>query len=326
MKKPPGNREPAAKVKKAKADRTQKANVPKLFPAVPFHLPGHSWIPTNWLGNFPAENVIRTFGDLALVRRPGKRQRMFTKPKEGEEAACAWSQERSQQEIQKFLTIDQDIEASLFARAKRKKSGARPMALKAQDLIAELFVAAREGNEEAASSVASVLQEGVIQLTDLAKANPKVLQPAARMSWKWPVMKSRHPLISDEHETMFGALNLGYDLPFYFDRWSKWRADEFTEIALGLLNYVWHSRKENCGLYDYQRIGELADGLPEFRRGPDANKWWELAEAHLLFTYPKPETIREFTDLVRLKRRTPSRVRDRILERIKQHFLNFARP
>ena len=251
---------------------------------------------------------------------------MFPEPKDGEEAACAWSDERYQRETQEFLSIDRDIEASLFARAKRKKSGAQPMALKAEDLIEELFVAAKDGNEEAASSVARILQRGVNQLTDLAKSNPNVLQPAARRSWKWPVLKSRHPRISDDHEKMFGELNLGYDLPFYLDRWSKWRIDEFTEIALDLLGYVWHSRKENCGLFDYQRVGELADSLPEFRKGPNANKWWELAKAHLLFTYPKPETMTEFARLVRLRRRTPSVVREKILERIKQRFMNFARP
>src|SRR5262249_39813216 len=148
----------------------------------------------------------------------------------------------------------------------------------------------------------------------------------ARRNWRWPILKSRHPLISDDNETMLGVLNLGYDLPFYFDRSSKWKLDDFTEIALNLLGYVWHSRKENSGLYDCRRIGELADTLPEFRKGENADKWWELAKAHLLFSYPKPEAIPELADLVRLKRRSPSVVRARILERIEQRFMNFARP
>jgi hypothetical protein len=67
-------------------------------------------------------------------------------------------------------------------------------------------------------------------------------------------------------------------------RSSKWRFDEFGEIALELLIYVWGTRKENCGMFDYGQIGQVADALPEFRKGPNANKWWELAKAHLLFT------------------------------------------
>jgi hypothetical protein len=325
MKKAPNEREPTVKVKKAQAHPGQDARRGKL-PAVPFHLPAHSWILAEWTASFPAERVIRTAGKLALVRWNGERQRMFPKPHEGEEAACAWSKERYQEEVGKFLSIDRDIEASLFARAKRKKSGVQPMALKARDLIEELFVAAREGNQEAASSLAGISQQSVIQLTKLAKSNPKLLQRAARRSWRWPVLKSRHPLLSDEHEAMLGQLNLGYDLPVYFDSSSKWRFDEFGEIALDLLGYVWGTRKENCGMFDYGRIGRAADALPEFRKGPNANKWWELAKAHLLFTYPTPETIPELANLVRLKRRTPSVVREKILERIKQRFINFARP
>lgn len=278
------------------------------------------------MARFPPERVIRTAGKVALVRRNGERQRMYPKPHEGEEAACAWSKERYQQEVQKFLSIDRDIEANLFARAKRKKSGVQPMALKARDLIEELFVAAREGNQEAASSLARISQQSVIQLTKLAKSNPKLLQRAARRSWRWPVLKSRHPLLSDEHEAMLGQLNLGYDLPFYFDSCSKWRFDDFGEIAFDLLGYVWAARKENCGMFDYGQIGQLADALPEFRKGLNANKWWELAKAQLLFAYPTPETIPELANLVRLKRRTPSVVREKILERIKQRFINFARP
>jgi hypothetical protein len=325
MKKAPNEREPRVKVKKAQAHSGQGARRRK-WPVVPFHLPGHSWVLEEWIVHFPAERVIRTVGKLALVRRHGGRQRMFPKPCEGEEAACAWSQERYQQEVQKFLIIDRDIEANLFARARRKKSGAQPLALKAQDLIEELFVSAREGNEEAASSLARLVQQSVIELTKLAKANPKLLQRTARRSWRWPVLKSRHPLLSDEYEAMLGELNLGYDLPFYFDSSSKWRFDDFGEIALDLLVFVWGTRKENCGMFDHGQIGQVADALPEFRKGPNANKWWELAKAHLLFTYPAPETIPELANLVKLKRRTPSVVREKILERIKQRFINFARP
>ena len=327
MKKAPHCHESTSKIEKPGGNKgTQRPSVPKLFRAVPFHLPNHTWVPVGWLVHFPPESVIQTFADLALVRRRGKRQRVFPEPKEGEDAVCAWAEERYQNQTQKFLTIDRDIEASLLARAKRKKSGAAPMALKAGDLIEELFAAAKQGNEEAASSVAEILLRGVSQLTELAKANPNLLRGAARRSLKWPVLKSRHPYISEEHEKLFGELNLGYDLPFYFDRSSHWKMDDFTEIALDLLGYVWRSRKENSGLYDYSRVGELADSLPEFRKGTNANKWWELAKAHLLFSYPKPEMIPELADLVRLKRRTPSIVRARILERIEQRFMNFAHP
>jgi hypothetical protein len=139
-------------------------------------------------------------------------------------------------------------------------------------------------------------------------------------------MRSRHPLLCDNHEAIFSTLNLGYDLPFYFDNQSKWQFDEWGKIAFSLLLYVWRARKENRGWFDYKTVGKYADTLPEFRKGANADKWWELARAVLLLSYPKPEKISEFAGLVTLKRRTASRVREKILERIRQRFINFAKP
>ena len=296
------------------------------FLAWPFKLPSHSFLPVDWISQFEEEDVIWRRGKLALVRF-GEGKRTETKPPEGEEAACAWTEERYREEARRFLTIDRDLQARLIARARRGKAGARPLAAKATDLIEELFTLAKTGNQTAASQLATLLRNSVIQLTELAKAKPELLRPIARKSWKWPVMKSRHPLLSDDHEDLLGCLNLGYDLPFHFDKSSHWRLDGFAKIALALLMYLWGTRKEQRGERDYRRVGELADALPEFRKGANAEKWWKLAEAAFLFTYPNPKKIPELVVLVvRLKRRTPSVVREKIKERIKQRFDNFAKP
>jgi len=296
------------------------------FPASVFKLPGHLILPVDWISEFKPEDVIWTRGKCALVRN-GKKKRIETKPPEGDDEACAWTEEHYREEVHRFLTIDRDLKARLIARARRGKPGARALAAKATDLIDELFRLASNGNQTAASQLAELLRKSVIQLTELAKEKPELVRPIARKSWKWPVMKSRHPLLSDEHEDFLGCLNLGYDLPFHFDQSSHWRLDEFARIALALLMYLWGARKEQRGNFDYLSIGELADALPEFRKGPNAEKWWELAEAGLLHTYPKPNEIPELADLVRLKQGTPeSKVREKIMERIKQRFINFAKP
>jgi hypothetical protein len=200
------------------------------------------------------------------------------------------------------------------------------IASQTQELINSLFILADQGHPVAASSLVELLRGSVSRLTELAKNKPELLRRVARKSWKWPVMKSRHPLLSDDHEAIFSTLNLGYDLPFYFDNKSKWRFDEWGKIAAYLLLYVWGARKENRGSVGYRHVGKSADTLPEFRRGPNADKWWELAQDVLLTSYPKPEEISEFSGLVTLRRRTPSRVREKILERIRQRFINFAKP
>lgn len=293
------------------------------FAAMPFSLPGHFWILAEWLPDFKPEAVILTFENIALVRDGAKRS-VHASPSKSEKATCAWSKERYRQEFGKFLTTDRDMLANLVGRARRNKSGVKPIAWKAEHLIDELFALAREGNQKAAAAVAELLRKWVSQLSQLAKSNLELLRPVARKSWKWPVMKSIHPLLSDED--FLGSLALGRDLPFYFDDRSKWRFDDFTKIAFGILVYVWRARKENRGPFLYYRIGELADELPQFRKGPHADQWWRIAEAVFLFSYPNPEAIPELGGLIDMKKRTPGRVRHKILERIKQHFLNFAKP
>jgi hypothetical protein len=296
-----------------------------LPPGSVFKLPGHSIALADWVSMFKPEDVIWTRGNCALVRS-GEGRRLESNPPEGEEEVCAWTDERYREEANRFMTADLELQVKMIARARHGKKGAGLLAEKAADLVDCLFTLAEDGNQTAASRLAELLRKSVHRLTALAKSNAAVLRPVARKSWKWPVMKSRHPLLSDEHEEFLGNLNLGYDLPFHFDRSSHWRLDDKAQIALALLFYVWGARKEQRGACDYGLVGRFADKLPDFRKGLNAEKWWELAEAALLWTYPKPETIPELADLVSLKRRTPSVVREKILERLKQRFINFAKP
>lgn len=290
-----------------------------------FRLPGHNILPLDYITQVKQENIIWKRGNSALFRM-GKGTQSKTHPPEGDDAACSWSDEHYKMEANRYWLCDLELQARFIARARRGKSGAGALAFKAKNIFNELFELANGGNATAAKQLAEILRGAVIQLTELAKAKSDLIKPIARKSWKWPVMKSRHPLLSDEHERFLGSINLGYDLPFYFDRLSGWRFDGWSQIAVALLMYVWGARKEQRGEWDYMRYGELVDTLPDFRRGENAEKWWKAAEAALLSTYPNPETIPELTKLVRLTRRTPSVVRQKIVERIQQRFLNFAKP
>jgi hypothetical protein len=263
-----------------------------LFRATPFALPNHLWITADWIHKvkIKPEEIILRFDMAALVRKSNRAGILTEEAKE------------------------------------RIKPGPNRIAIEAEHLIDALLILANKDDQAAASSLVELLQRSVSRLTELVKNKPELLRRPARKSLKWPVMKSRHPLLSDNHEAILAELNLGYDLPFYFDNQSKWQFDEFGKIAASLLLRVWRARKENRGLFDYGLVGRYADALPEFRRGPDADKWWKLARAVLLTSYPKPEEISEFSDLVTLRRRTRSRVREKILERIRQRFINFAKP
>jgi len=310
--------------RKSKAKLARSEPTDGKFTASPFRIPGHLWVPTEWVSKFDPNDVVSKRKYRSLVRDRKGKPSYVAKPSIPEEELCRWTRERYRQEVQKFLTVDREMVANLAARAARKKSGVTPIAWKAENLINVLFQLVEDKNQEAASAVAELLQKGVGQLSQVAKNNPELLRPVAQKSWNWPVMKSTHPLLSDDD--FLGNLTLGRDAPFYFDNRSKWRFDDFTRIAFSLLIWVWKARKENRGRFVYYEIGELADELPQFRKGRNADQWWRLAKTIFLFSYPKPEAIPELESLIELKKRTPSRVRYKILERIKQHFLNFAKP
>jgi hypothetical protein len=260
-----------------------------LFPLLPFALPSHMWLPAKWESVKP-DKIIHRFRDVVLVRRTNRTGTFRIGPA----LECA-------------------------------KAEPQRIALQAQDLINALFLLAEQGNQEAAFALVKLLAGSVSGLTQLGESKPALLQPVARKCWAWPMMKSRHPRLSDSDEIL-SKLNLGYDLPFWFDGTSKWQFDEWGTIAFHLLFYVWRARKENRhDLFNYGRIGKLADVLPCFSRAT-ADKWWELALAIFRISYPNPEEISEFAELITLKRRTPSRVREKILARIKQRFVNFAKP
>lgn len=168
-------------------------------------------------------------------------------------------------------------------------------------------------------------------MNELARKHPRIFHCFSRKGfWKWPVMKSTYPEFGDDEDALFAGLQLGKDLPLRLDRkaqWARWVKDDAGKIAWHLLWYVWRARSENNRLgFDYGDFSKMADELPPLDKS-SAPKWWKVAKAALLHSYPKPLDVTELAALVkgRQKRRYPSRLEEALFFKLEKRFLSFAR-
>ena len=150
-----------------------------------FAIPGHEWIPHDWLDDYPCAGVLRDFGPgkLALVREVEWRNRTKT-----------------------------------------------------------VFDLALDADANAIGTLVRQTMEGCRVLRELTEAKPELLRPYARKSWAWPVLKSLHPHLSDDHEKILKTLQLGADTPLEIDASARWVNDPAHNIAFPLLNYLWAYR------------------------------------------------------------------------------------
>lgn len=174
--------------------------------------------------------------------------------------------------------------------------------------LEQLFQRARRGDGQALWIYAEIVIKFTERLCSLARANPKALRPLARAVNRWPLMRDRNPKNSDP-DTILTALELGDDLGMQSDRFSKWKPDFACSVAGSLILRI------------KRLVSEGTLPLPAFTR-ETVPKWWKVAEAELLRSYPAPETIAELDALCTepSKRRTAGRRRAAILFKIKRRF------
>ena len=190
-----------------------------------------------------------------------------------------------------------------------------------------VFELAGEGNPDAVAQLVRQTIEGCRVLKQLAETKPQLLRPYTRRCWQWPILKSLHPQLSDDHDRILKTLELGEDTPLEISSGARWVNDAAHKIAFHLLNDLWlcqriERRKEEPPV----PLGDLVDRLPPFNKDT-ALAWWKIAEQWLLFSYPEPESVAELDALVTAKthRLSPGRRRERILEKIQKRFLALAR-
>lgn len=297
----------------------------RKLPLPPFAIPGHEWIRPDFWPGLPPERIVRRQGNAVLVRYDGKP--VFPSPSETPAEIARWKPERVSEEIDRFFRGDRDATANLVQRAQDDQNVTRWLELKIDNLLERLFLLAEAGNATAATAIAKILRKYVGRLSALAESKPDLLQSTARRSWRWPVMKSRHPYLNDNHERLLKRLQLGEDTPLEIHESARWIMDAAGEIAFALLLHLdtAHAQKQR-DVFDYGRIGRAMSELPPFSADCD-DGWWTIAEVVFLAAYPQPEDIPELAALIKApsKRRSPGRIKAAILRLLKERFLAFAK-
>ena len=255
-----------------------------------------------------------------------------------------WTDERENQEIRNFLRPSGDPmgarRLAIRVRINGSQSAARALGNMARECLDQLQVAADTIREDklssacasiAAEELAGVIGNACCKMNELALKHPQIFTRFSRTGYYlWPVMKSTYPEFGDDEKALLTKLQLGKDLPLRQDpkaKWARWVKDDAGKIAWHLLWYVWHARSENNAWgADFGEFTIMADALARPNK-KSAPKWWEVAKAALLYSYPNLEEVDEFKRLVTAptKRRSPGRIRQAILDILKARFISLVR-
>jgi hypothetical protein len=273
-----------------------------------YKLPNHSWLPGDW---FPVgskhdhpETVVRRLGARVLVREH------------------KWS------EIRTGLRFDYSKE---FCGENHPNETwkARDLGIYSNAAIGILAQRADDGDANAALELALLAIVATKRLTKICKNNPELLHPLSRFERGWPIVKMKREKLSESEKELFDRLKLGVDDFVENDTSAKWRLDDAGIIAHSLLSYIRVSRGSLPHGFDNGKITKyIVKKLPYEFDDDEENRaaWWEVAEEILLYSYPNPCAIPELNNLVTTasKRKSPGRLKQAILRKLKSRFMAFA--
>lgn len=270
----------------------------------------------------PQESIVWDYGpsrNYMMMRFDGCKP-VYDKPTESVEAIHNWTNERHDNEVQNFFDSDRGLTANLIERAAVSRNAIDCLEMKAGWLIDAIYRLAEQGSTHAIHSLVWVLQSRIWKMNQLARSKPELFRSVARKFWKWPMSKSTHPHLSESND-LLELIQLGKEVGFQVDRYSKWKPDKAMEIAFRLKSYLENIRNNVGQQYPvkWQKIF-----LKYSFNKDDAEKLWGFAKMSLLHSYPKPEMVKEFNEIGirQSKTKNPSSRRTAILEKIHARFVH----
>ena len=77
--------------------------------------------------------------------------------------------------------------------------------------------------DEALQAYAKLICDHVGRLNSLVQSHREALLPFSKKLTSWPILKSTHPHLSQDEQSILATLQVGSDSGCYFDRYSKWK-------------------------------------------------------------------------------------------------------
>jgi hypothetical protein len=215
----------------------------------------------------------------------------------------------------------------LCVRAQADSTAAKLLQANALMLLLRIAQLAETKNRTAIDSLIKIAHDATSYLNRVVLASTEVAKHAsqsARLMKSWPILKAPKPAWSDDQKEVFKRLKVGSDYPFLNDPGARAKHHDLAgRIATQLWGHVKFARMYP-GLCDADWASN-AIGLPVFTK-EKAAEWWRVAKPALLEGYPQPETDATLRQLVtaKSKRKSPGRMRSRILQVLKQRFESLA--
>jgi hypothetical protein len=192
--------------------------------------------------------------------------------------------------------------------------------------LTKLAQRARSGDGKALWYFLKLANEMGEGLWGMMEVNRESMRPFARQCGRWPMMRSTNPRLCAPDEWL-SDLQLGDEVPIQNDQHSKVKPDHAADVARQLFFFLEDQRQRGVMfiLPDGKRR-KAKDVLPPFTTS-SAKIWWPFAEHTFSRSYPEPEKDEWLSHIASTpsRRRSPGRMREQILTKIRERFLHMAR-
>jgi hypothetical protein len=197
---------------------------------------------------------------------------------------------------------------------------------KSRKALGFLRMLAERGDRSALQKLAEIVIPLIKLINERAGADREALGDFPKGLPYWPVLKSLHHDFDDNHSALLKSLQVGSDFPFSIGEEARWTArDAIGRWAIYLCQEIeimqdGHDVGEDSEPWEYK-----LEGLQPFSN-ETWEDWWEVAKGLLLKDYFDVVEIPELNKTVKSSadRKSPGRIRKRILQALKEKFKSMA--
>ena len=228
--------------------------------------------------------------------------------------------------MENFLTSDYMAEVMKAPPTKLPASWVvEALSWKLEQMAAMVARLAQGGEPGALFAIAQSVRPMISAMNRIVMENPRLLRGMPHQVPDWPVMKSLHQDFDEDHEALLSRLEVGKGLPVVIAKEARWTIRDTTgRWAIQLVSEVESVRQDIPMDFDPKWF-VAATRLEPFS-SESWLKWWEVIREMLREVYIDVVEIPELVETVTSKadRRTPGRIRSRIVKNLKDKIRSLA--
>jgi len=215
---------------------------------------------------------------------------------------------------------------SLLFRRPRDEAPEAPLPIDAHRLAALALHGPEPKARMAAMELATRANNAVYFLNEVARQRPELFRPLARRWTHWPLLIGPNHRHNPDVPGMLKTLEVALGLSTGEDPTSKAGVDDTASVvARRLLDYLidLRTRRRRYPPVVCDRMIKEARALPPFGKQTFL-RWWYVAEAAMLESYPEPVDVPELAGIAPQSRGPKSRRRSHIMRKLRERFKAMA--